>query len=81
MRIDKKSDEWSKFEMLFSNRRIKLFKSDKRTSVHVEVEGTGKRFVFIAKENGDFFTIWRTIGIQTHPRAIRHAFMNGKIKN
>ena len=42
------------FEILFSSRRVKLFKSDKRTCAHVEVEGTGKTFVFIAKENGEY---------------------------
>jgi hypothetical protein len=54
-RINRKSEEWINFEVLFLNRRIKLFKTDKRTSAHVEVEGTGKRFVFIAKENGEYF--------------------------
>jgi hypothetical protein len=57
MRIDKNSEEWIKFEMLFlsRSRHIKLFKSDTRTSAHVDVEGTGKRLVFIAKDNGSFF--------------------------
>jgi len=55
MLIDKKSDEWSKFEMLFSSRRIKLFKSDMRTSAHIDVEGTGKTLIFIAKRDGQIF--------------------------
>ena len=50
-RIDRKSEEWVNFEVLYLSRHIKLFKSDKRTCAHVEVEGTGKTFVFIAKEN------------------------------
>ena len=57
MRIDKNSEEFKKFEMLFlsRSRRIKLFKSDMRTSAHVDVEGTGKRLIFIATSNGNFF--------------------------
>jgi len=57
MRIDKNSEEFKKFEMLFlsRSRRIKLFKMGMRTSVHVDVEGTGKRLVFIAKDNGAFY--------------------------
>ena len=54
-RIDKKSEDWIKFESLFSSRRMKLFKSDKRTCAHVDVEGTGKTLVFIAKDNGAFY--------------------------
>ena len=76
MRIGKSLD-WLNFERLFSCRRIKLFKTDTRTCVHVEVEGTGKRFVFIAKENGDFSTISRTIGIQMHTKAHQYVFMTG----
>ena len=53
--INKQSDELTKFEMLFLTRRIKLFKSDMRTSVHVDVEGTGKTLIFIAKDDGVFF--------------------------
>jgi hypothetical protein len=57
MRIDKNSEKWTKFEMLFSSRsrRIKLFKSDMRTSAHVDLKGTGKRLVFIATSNGNLF--------------------------
>ena len=55
MRLDKKSEEWIKFETLFSSRRIKLFKSNTRTAAHVDVEGTGKRLIFIAKDNGVFY--------------------------
>jgi hypothetical protein len=57
MRIDKNSEEWTKFERLFlgRSRRIKLFKSDMRTSAHVDVEGTGKRLIFIATSNGVFY--------------------------
>ena len=54
-RIDKKSEEWVTFEILYSSRRKRVFKSDTRTSVHVDVEGTGKRLVFIAKDNGAFY--------------------------
>ena len=55
MRINKNSNEWSKFEMLFSSRRRKLFKSDMRTSAHVDIKGTGKTLVFIATSDGAFF--------------------------
>lgn len=53
MRIDK----WTKFDILFSSRSrcIKLFKTDMRTSAHVDLKGTGKTLVFIATSNGDFF--------------------------
>ena len=54
-RIDKKSNEWTKFESLFSSRRKRVFKSDTRTAVHVDVEGTGKRLIFIAKDDGTFY--------------------------
>jgi hypothetical protein len=54
-RIDKKSEEWVTFEILYSSRRKHIFKSDTRTSVHVDVEGTGKTLVFIAKDNGAFY--------------------------
>jgi len=43
------------FELLFSSRRIKLFKAATRTFVHIDVEGTGKRLIFIAKDNGTFY--------------------------
>ena len=43
------------FESLFSSRSIYIFKSDTRTSVHVDVEGTEKTLVFIAKDNGAFY--------------------------
>lgn len=54
MRIDKNSEECAKFESLFLSRstRIKLFKTDKRTSAHVDLKGTGKRLVFISTSNG-----------------------------
>ena len=57
MRIDKNSEEWTKFERLFlgRSRRIKLFKMDMRTSAHVDVEGTGKTLIFIATDNGVFY--------------------------
>ena len=57
MHIEKKSDEWIKFEMLFStrNRRVKLFKMGMRTSAHVDVEGTGKTLIFIATDKGQIF--------------------------
>ena len=57
MRIDKNSKEWTKFERLFlgRSRHIKLFTSDMRTSAHVDVEGTGKTLIFIAKRDGSFF--------------------------
>lgn len=55
MRIDKNSEEFTKFEMLFLSRRIKLFKMDMRTSAQVDVEGTGKRLIFIATSNGVFY--------------------------
>ena len=57
MRIDKNSEEWTKFERLFSSRsrRIKLFKSDMRTSAHVDLKGTGKRLIFISTSNGVFY--------------------------
>lgn len=57
MRIDKNSEEWTKFERLFSSRSrcIKLFKSDMRTSAHVDLKGTGKTFIFISTSNGAFF--------------------------
>lgn len=45
----------AKFEMLFSSRRVKLFKTQTRTCVHIDVEGTGKRLIFIAKDNGTFY--------------------------
>ena len=45
----------AKFEILFSSRRIKLFKTETRTCAHIDVEGTGKRLIFIAKHNGTFF--------------------------
>ena len=54
-RIDKKSEEWVTFEILYSSRRKHIFKSDTRTSVHVDVKGTGKRLDFIAKDNGAFY--------------------------
>ena len=54
-RIDKKSEEWVTFEILHSSRSIHIFKSKCRTSVHVDVKGTGKRLVFIAKDNGVFY--------------------------
>ena len=81
MRIDKNIEEWTKFERLFlgRSRRIKLFKMDMRTSAHVDLKGTGKTLVFIATSNGDFSTIWRTIGIPTHVKVDQHAFMIGKI--
>lgn len=53
-RFDKTGEEWTRFEMLFSNRHMTIFKLGMRTCVHVDVEGTGKRFIFIAKKNGDF---------------------------
>jgi hypothetical protein len=55
--IKKKSDAWTKFEILFltRSRRIKLFKTDTRISAHVDVEGTGKTLIFIAKRDGSFF--------------------------
>ena len=54
--IKKKSDEWTKFEILFltRSRRIKLFKTDARISAHIDVEGTGKTLIFIAKKDGQF---------------------------
>ena len=57
MRIDKNSEEWTKFERLFlsRSRRIKLFKTDTRTSAHVDLKGTGKRLIFIATDNGVFY--------------------------
>jgi len=57
MHIEKKSDEWSRFERLFltRSRRVKLFKTDMRTSAHVDVEGTGKTLIFIAKRDGQIF--------------------------
>jgi hypothetical protein len=57
MRIDKNSEEFTKFEMLFlsRSRRIKLFKMDMRTSAHVDVEGTGKTLIFTANDNGVFY--------------------------
>ena len=47
----------TKFEMLFltRSRRIKLFKTDARISAHIDVDGTGKTLVFIAKKAGQFF--------------------------
>lgn len=76
-RIEKKSEEWTRFERLFSSRHIKLFKTDMRTCAHVDVEGTGKTLIFIAKRDGSFSHYMED---QTHPRAPQRAFMNGKIK-
>lgn len=45
----------SKFELLFSSRRIKLFKTETRTCAHIDVKGTGKRLIFIAKDDGTFY--------------------------
>ena len=67
----------SKFEMLFSSRRVKLFKTGMRTSAHVNVEGTGKTLIFIATDKGQ---IYHYMEDQTHPRAPQRVFMNGKIK-
>jgi hypothetical protein len=57
MRIDKNSEEWTKIERLFLSRssHIKLFKTDMRTSAHVDVKGTGKTLVFISTSNGAFY--------------------------
>ena len=76
MHIEKKR---AKFEMLFSSRsrRIKLFKTDMRTSAHLDVEGTGKTLIFIATDKGQ---IYHYMEDQTHPKAPQRVFMNGKIK-
>jgi len=67
----------AKFEMLLSSRRIKLFKTGMRTCAHVDVEGTGKTLVFIAKRDGQFFHYMED---HWHPRVPQHVFMIGKIK-
>ena len=53
--IDKTSQEFKMFEILFSSRRIKYFRSKTRTSVHIDIKETGKRLIFIAKDDGTFF--------------------------
>ena len=73
MRIEKNK---TRFEMLFSSRRVKLFKTGMRTSAHVDVEGTGKTLIFIATDKGQIFHYMED---QTHPRVLQRVFMNGKI--